>query len=397
MRVLQVHCTYQYFGGEDSVVASERALLQEAGVVVEELNFTNVGSAMTKVAQAPYNMGSYRIARKKIESFRPDIIHIHNLHFAASSSVIYAIKKSGVPYVQTLHNFRMICPSGVMFHNGKLFLDSMHQKFPWSAIKAGVYRNSKVLTGWLALSVKLHQWIGTWQKASRYIVLTDHAKRIFLQAGIGLKESQISIKPNFSASRYLPSTNTSGSFVFIGRLSEEKGISVLLKAFASLPHKLLIAGDGPMKDEVLEYARNHSNIEYVGKLSRDEVFPFLAAAKALVFPSTWYEGMPITIIEAFASGLPVIASKIGAMEEMIVPGKNGLHFETGNIEDLKNKVEEYHALREVEKKTYRENAYSSYLDHYTPERNVELLLRIYNDVIDQTPSRTQVKSAYATV
>ncbi|MEO6915168.1 MAG: glycosyltransferase [Chitinophagaceae bacterium] len=397
MKVLQVHCTYQYLGGEDSVVASERALLQEAGVIVEELNFSNVGSAMKKVVQAPFNIGSYRLTKKKIREFKPDIIHIHNLHFAASSSVIYAIKKSGVPYVQTLHNFRMICPSGVMFHNGKLFLDSMHQKFPWSAVKAGVYRNSKVLTGWLALSVKLHQWMGTWQQASKYIVLTDHAKRIFLESGIGLKAAQIAIKPNFSTSKYIPSTNNSGSFVFIGRLSEEKGISVLLKAFASLPHKLLIAGDGPMKADVLTYARKYANIEYVGKLSRDEVFPFLAAGAALIFPSTWYEGMPITIIEAFASGLPVIASKIGAMEEMIVPGYNGLHFETGQTEDLKNKVNEFHALSQDQQETFRKNAYSSYLQHYTPEKNIELLLRIYNDVIAQTPSPTQVKTAYATV
>jgi glycosyltransferase involved in cell wall biosynthesis len=397
MRVLQVHCTYQYAGGEDSVVASEKLLLEENGVVVEDLNFSNVGGALKKVIQAPYNLQSYKIAKKKIEEFRPDIIHIHNLHFAASNSVIYAIEKSSVPYVQTLHNFRLICPSAILFHDGKVFLDSMHQKFPWSAVKAGVYRNSKVLTAWIAFAIKMHQWMGTWKKASKYIVLTQHARQIFLDAKIGITEEQLTVKPNFSASKYLTSIVPSDSFLFIGRLSEEKGIGVLLKAFSSLPYKLKIAGDGPMKQEVIAFCKNNKNVEYVGNLGREEVFPYLASGKALIFPSTWYEGMPMVLIEALASGLPVVASEIGAMKEMIIPGYNGLHFEPGNAEALKSAIIQFAMADDAKQKEFRTNAYNSYIENYTPEKNAEILLAIYRQVIDASPKGTSLKSAFTSV
>jgi glycosyltransferase involved in cell wall biosynthesis len=397
MRVLQVHCTYQYSGGEDSVVASEKALLEENGVIVEDLNFSNVGGALKKVIQALYNLQSYKLARKKIEQFKPDIIHVHNLHFAASSSVIFAIKKSGVPYVQTLHNYRLICPSGLLFHNGKLFLDSMHQKFPWSAVKAGVYRNSKLLTAWIALAIKMHQWMGTWKKASKYIVLTQHARQMFLDANIGISPDKLTVKPNFASSQYLPARTRSNTFLFIGRLSEEKGIGVMLKAFASLPYNLKIAGDGPLKDEVIEFCSRHQNIEYVGNLTREQVFPYLATGLALIFPSTWYEGMPMVLIEALASGLPVIASRIGAMQEMIVPGYNGLHFESGNAEGLRLAVMEFMSADDGTLKDYGANAYNSYIDNYTPEKNAKHLLGIYRQVIDASVTGMAIKSAYTPV
>lgn len=397
MRVLQVHCTYQYAGGEDSVVAAEKVLLEENGVTVDDLNFSNVGGALKKVIQAPYNLQSFKIAKKKIEEFRPDIIHIHNLHFAASASVIFAIEKSGVPYVQTLHNYRLICPSAILFNDGKLFLDSIKQKFPWSAVKAGVYRNSKLLTAWVAFAIKMHQWLGTWKKASKYIVLTEHAKQIFLDANIGMTENQITVKPNFSTSKYQPSVIPSGDFLFMGRLSEEKGISVLLDAFSTLPYRVKIAGDGPLKQMVIDFCSRHENMEYVGSLNRDQVFPYLASGIALIFPSTWYEGMPMVLIEALASGLPVIASKIGAMKEMIIPGYNGIHFESGNAESLKRAVEEFMSTDEMKRKEYRTNAYNSYIDNYTPEKNAEHLLSIYRQVIETSVQGTSLKSVYTPV
>ncbi len=385
MKVLQVHCTYRYQGGEDSVVSNERELLRQSGIEVDELTFSNGGRLFQKLVQVAFNLRAYRKTLKKIRSFRPDIVHIHNLHFAASPSVIFAIRKCGVPFVQTLHNYRMLCPSGVLFHQGKLFLHSINQGFPYSAVMAGVYRNSRVLTGWLAFSTKIHQWMGTWEKADRYIVLTEHAKQIFLSSGIKFRAGQLTIKPNFATPSLSPKAATSEHFVFMGRLSEEKGIALLLKAFAGLPHRIRIAGDGPLRDEVIAYSRQYPNIEYAGVIEKNSVSDFLSAGTALIFPSTWYEGMPMVLLEAFAAGLPIIASRLGAMEEMIKPGHNGEHFTPGDASSLQAAVNQYHVLPHTVKQEYSRKALATYRELYTPEDNAAQLLSIYHDVTRHSP------------
>jgi glycosyltransferase involved in cell wall biosynthesis len=142
-----------------------------------------------------------------------------------------------------------------------------------------------------------------------------------------------------------------------------------------------IAGNGPLRSEVIDYASLYPNIEYVGALSGDEVCRLMADCSALIFPSLWYEGMPLTIIEAFACGTPVIASKLGVMENMITTDYNGLHFEAGNENDLLQKIKQWHQLNINEKQVYRQNAQKTYEQYYTPEKNVEQLISIYKDVV----------------
>lgn len=383
MKVLVIHTSYQYKGGEDTVVAEEISLLQSAGVEVELLEFNNHKNALLKLLTLPFNFQSYLKTKKSIKAFQPDIVHIHNLHFGASLSVIYAIKKSKIPFVITLHNYRLLCPSGILFHNGKLFLDSLHHKFPWKAVQLGVYKKSKLITFWFSLSMYLHQKLGTWKLCNRFILLSEHARKLFLNSNLGLINNQLVVKPNFCSIPILQERKAGNYFLYVGRLSEEKGIMLLLSVFSSCGYPIKIAGDGPLKAEVISYSSKYPNIKFLGSLNKAEVFDLMQNCTALVFPSIWYEGMPLTIIEAFACGSPVISSKLGAMENMIIAGYNGLHFESQNEKDFIKALNTWHLLNEEQKQVYRLNASKTYDANYTPELNVKQLLTIYNHVISE--------------
>lgn len=381
MKVLVIHTSYQYKGGEDTVVAEEIKLLQSAGVTVQLLEFNNHQNALWKLLTLPFNIQSYLKTKKTIAAFQPDIVHIHNLHFGGSPAVIYAIKRSKIPFVITLHNYRLLCPSGILFHNGKLFLDSLHQNFPWKAVQLGVYKNSKLITFWLGLSMYLHQKLGTWKNCNRFILLSEHARKLFLNSKLELTSNQLVVKPNFCSIPILQERKAGDYFLYVGRLSEEKGIMLLLSVFSSCGYQIKIAGDGPLKEEVINYSSMYPNIEFLGSLNKAEVFDLMQNCTALIFPSIWYEGMPLTIIEAFACGTPVISSKLGAMEAMIIVGYNGLHFESQNKNDFIKVLYTWYQLNEEQKQVYRINARKTYNANYTPELNLNQLLSIYNQII----------------
>ncbi|MBB1286134.1 glycosyltransferase [Flavisolibacter sp. BT320] len=383
MNVLIIHCSYKYRGGEDTVVCEEMRILEKAGIRVDLLEFQNDKRSLLKLIQMPFNFSSYWQTCKKIDRFKPDIVHIHNLHFAGSASVLYALKHKRVPFVTTLHNYRLLCPSAILFNDGQLYLKSVKQIFPWDAIRKGVYKNSKLLTFWVSITTKLHQCLGTWQLCSKYIVLTEHAQKVYLESKLGLGENKLIIKPNFCALPSVTPTSRSEHFLYVGRLTEEKGVRLLLQVFSSNSYRLKIAGDGPLRQEVMQYSEKYDNIEFLDIVKKDDLPDLLASCTALIFPSIWFEGMPLTIIEAFATGTPVIASKLGAMESMIENDFNGLHFEAGCPRALGAKLALWHNMNSLKKATFYKNAQATYKHHYTPEENLEKLLSIYQSVIDE--------------
>lgn len=381
MKVLIIHCEYQYKGGEDVVAEQEKKLLQSYQVQVETLLFNNEKHAFWKLMLLPFNWNSYTKTVKKLKQYKPDIVHVHNLHFGASPSVLYAIKHSKIPFVITLHNYRLLCPSAILYHNGEILWPSITQNFSWSMVQKGVYKNSKLLTFWMMLCMQIHQWTGIWKTCSQYIALSQHAKDIFLQSKLHLKKMQITVKPNFFSATEKPSENTADYFLYVGRLSEEKGIRLLLKAFENSPHTLKIAGAGPLENEVKNYAAKNSNIQFAGSLQKEQVLSLMRNCSALLFPSLWFEGMPMTIIEAFACGVAVIASDLGVMKNMIEPHYNGLLFKAGDKNDLLQKMDVWQNFSSEEKCSYRKNAFNTFQKKYTPEVNGKALLNIYQSVI----------------
>jgi glycosyltransferase involved in cell wall biosynthesis len=386
MKILFIHTYYRLPGGEDAVVQNEMDLLTSQGHTVELLAFNNQGKGLLKLLMMPFNPFSYQKTKNKIKEFQPDMVHIHNLHFAASASVIYAVRKMKVPMVMTVHNYRLLCPSASLFHNGSLFLDSLESKFPWSAVKNGVYQNSKIITFWLALSTYIHKIIGTYSLINKFIFLNPHSRQLFLVSAFPVEESKCVIKPN-----YLLDTTFSirpkkeSYFLFIGRLTEEKGVLTLLKAFENSRTWLKIAGIGPLQSVVEEYAERNPNIEYLGQQSRTEIGNLLDDAEALIFPSIWYETFGMTIVEAFAKGVPVITSYLGNMKVIVSDHVNGLLFEPGNAVDLKRKVEEFKASKVDQRINLSQNARNSYERNYTSEINALKLLTIYDSCLPNVP------------
>ncbi len=384
MKILLIHNKYQHQGGEDTVVQQETDLLRE-NYIVDTLFFQNqkgIKGAFQFLCSI-WNVFAVQSLRKKIKSFQPDVIHVHNWHFASGPILFGVAKKLKIPVVHTIHNYRLLCPSAILLYNNQLFTDSLQQNFPWSAVQEKVYRDSRFQTFWLAFIVWFHKKIGTWDSIDKYICLTPFAVELFQKSKIGMVESKFTVKPNFTKNpSELTEIEREDHFLFIGRLSEEKGIQTLLETFKGSNHQLRIAGDGPMKKQVLEAQNEFEYIQYLGSLSKEEVIRELQRTQALIFPSIWFEGMPMTIIESFECGTPVIASKLGAMKSMIKENKNGLHFNPGDSKDLLLKIDQYVAMPKKEKKTMQENAFNTFNKNYSADKQKEYFEEIYKGVIN---------------
>jgi len=366
------------------VVDLEAALIAGIGDV-ERMIFQNK-SGLRGLVQFLFSIWNFSAAsriRHAIRKQKPDVVHIHNWHFAIGPLAIRTIKKEGVPVILTLHNYRLICPSATLFKGNKLFLDSIHAAFPWKAVTHKVYRNSYFASFWLAFIVWFHKKIGTWKWVDRYILLTEMSKQIFESSVIGISEKQMVVKPNFLNDPGPGNLAREDFFLFIGRLAEEKGIETLLDAFSRKKSTLVIGGDGPLKSKVTELSLQYPNIRFLGSLDQTGVQTMMRRCNALVFPSIWYEGMPMTLLEAFATATPVIASDLGAMHSMIRDEYNGLLFAPGNAIKLVEKIELWEKLGEAEKTKFSQNARSTYETLYSPEINRSQCVSIYKSVIRQ--------------
>lgn len=383
LKILVIHTQYNHYGGEDAVVSQEIQLLKE-NHIVESLIFKNeIGlKGLFQFFCSIWNSKVAEIINSKISVFKPDIVHLHNWHFAIGPLLIRKIKKNRIPIIVTLHNYRLLCPSATLTNNGELFLESLNEKFTWTAIQNKVYKNSYILTFWLALITWIHTKIKTWHKVDFFICLTQSMKDYFKDSKLKIDESKILIKPHFVfGSKNQDTLKRENHFLFVGRLSKEKGIDLLIEAFKNLPNKLKIIGDGPMREFIETSAINNKNITYLGQLSRDEVSSELKKADALINPSVCLETFGLVIIEAFSNQCSVITSDIGGPKSIVSNGINGLHFKSGDVDDLKRQIVYWSDLNELNKNKIRKVAFDTYLNFYSPEKQLELFEYIYKKSI----------------
>lgn len=389
MKILVIHNRYRHEGGEEQVVGQEARLLTEAGHNIEFLFFDNLAirnwlDKLKLSLRIFYNPHSVALLKERISTFAPDIVHVHNFFPLASPSLFYVASRFHIPVVVTLHNFRLVCPSTVLFYKGKLYDRSIRSWFPVDAIIKGVYRNSRVQTAASALAFTAHNMMGTWRrKVDKFIVLTAFAETKFLESKLRIRRAQLVVKPNFVYDPDGAAGVREDSFLYVGRLSPEKGLSVVLGSAAAFGFKLVIVGDGPMAEEVRQYAAQCDNISWLGFRDRAAVIRVMQTCRALIIPSVCYEGFPLSALEAFSTGTPVIASRLGSLKDIVQDGYNGLHFSVGDKCDLFRAVS---VLREDPDLFARLclNARRTYLDHYTPAKNYEMLLSIYESVL-RTP------------
>lgn len=382
MKILVVHNAYQLAGGEDSVVRNEVALLRQYGHDVQLHLVSNdsvrgIAGKINAALGVVFSPVSYYRIRKLLKEVQPDIVHVHNFFPLVSPAVFYACKASHIPVVMTLHNYRLVCPTALLMHNGRVTEQSLDVG-PWWAVSKRVYRNSYIGTFMLALMIVTHKRLGTWNRTvNRFILLSRFSIDKFVTAGIS--PQLLTIKPNFVDVQQVPEQKRSG-FLFVGRLSQEKGIDVLLSALGKLNNtagapaiQVAVAGDGPLAAQVKQ---SDTLVKSLGSLRTDEVRAWMSTSQALILPSVWYEGFPMVIVEAYACGLPIIASRIGALAELVEDGVTGLLFNPGDATDLAAKI--LWASQHPEKiKEMGHLARRRYEERYTSEKNHEELLAIY--------------------
>lgn len=388
LRVLMVHNAYQRAGGEDGVVAAETALLRRHGHEVIEMRRDNHEVAAIGrprlAAQTVWSCSTQRDALALLREHRPDVVHVHNTLPLISPSVYWACAAAGVPVVQTLHNFRLACPQAMFLREGKV-CERCLGRMPLPALLHGCYRNSRAQTAVVVGMLAVHRTLRTFErKVTRYIALNEFCRGKFVQAG--LPAERIAVKPNFAdvdAPPPGPQTQRSG-LLFVGRLAPEKGIDVLRQAWPGpTPLRLRVVGDGP--DAPL--LATLQGVQMLGPRTPAQVLSEMAGATALVLPSICYENFPRTLVEAFGSGLPVIASRIGALAELVEHGRTGLHFAPGDPADL-SRVMRWAQAHPQHMAVMGANARARYESHYTPDINHRQLLAIYRSAIDDTRSTT---------
>jgi glycosyltransferase involved in cell wall biosynthesis len=395
LKVLLVHNFYQTSSpsGEDTVFTNEVELLKKNGINVityerhnDEIKDYGLWDKFLLSFENIWSRQTYRELKGLLKKERPDIAHFHNIWYLISPSAYYACKDAGIPVVQTLHNFRFFCVNGLLMRDGKICEECVG-RLPWRGVRYGCYRDSVLYSFPLAFTEGIHSIAGTWKnKVDAYIALTEFGKKKFIECG--LPSDRIFVKPNFLPDPPEPHYSHDGYALYLGRISSEKGPSILINAVNIMRLRLMnrlhvkIVGDGPLKTDLedLLKAGGIKDIEFTGRKSYQECMRLLQDTQFLILPSLCYENFPLVIREAYACGKPVIASRLGAMAELVEEEKTGLLFEPGNPEDLASKIrwmiEHEDACIEMGK-----NARKVFEEKYTAEKNFDILMKIYNHVL----------------
>ncbi len=384
MRVLVLHNRYRFPGGEDVVVRQETEMLRASGVEVylHQVDNDSIIGVRQQIGAAIGAFYSHRMraeVSELVKQFRPDVMHVHNFMPRLTPSVYDAAREQGCAVVQTLHNYRLLCANAMLLRNDRPCQDCVGRGYGWPGIIHRCYRDSAVGSAIVGGVTSWHRMRGTWRnRVDRYIVLTQFARQLFAESGM-VPVEKIVVKPNA-----VPDSGIGAGdgryLLYVGRLSPEKGIKVLLDAAMrgeGFPLPLAIVGGGPLEDEVRR-AASHGRIEYRGNQPQAEVRRLMKHATLLLFPSLWYETFGMVIAEALASGLPVVASRLGAMAELISSGENGLLVEPGSSDALVAAVRRFISSPQLEA-GMRKNARQSYEQKYTIEANRQMLLRVYEE------------------
>jgi glycosyltransferase involved in cell wall biosynthesis len=391
MRILVVHNGYQKHGGEDVVVEAEERLLRAHGHSVvryrrhnEELRGRGPLGILTTGMQTVWSRASACEVAALLAKEKPGVVHFHNVFPLISPAAYYACAEAGVPVVQTLHNYRLLCPGAYFLRDGRVCEECLGRSVPWPGVVHGCYRESRAATAAVATMIAVHRGINTWrEKVGVYIALSEFARRKFIEGG--LPGERIVVKPNFVDPDPGLKCGAGEYALYVGRLSVEKGLRVLLGAWGQLRGRipLRIAGDGPLKEEIAAEikTRGLSGVDLLGRLAPSEIVALMQGARFLVLPSVCYENFPLAVAEAFACGLPVIASRLGSMAEIVADGDTGLHVTPGDSAELAAKVDwawrNPGKLQELGKAGRQE-----YVSKYGPEQNYKRLIGIFERAIE---------------
>lgn len=384
LRVLIVHNEYRYRSGEEQAVSNDRALLEARGHQVDLYlrryeEISGVRSASLALG-AFWSARTYLEVRRLIRARRPDVLHAHNIFPLISASVYAAAHAEGIPVVQTLHNYRLVCPAATLLRDGHP-CELCVGHVPWHAVRYRCYRASRAQSLALAAILTLHRVVGTWNRGvDAYIALTEFGREVFIRGG--LPSERIFVRHNAVGEMARGAYSGPRSAVYLGRLSPEKGVRVLLAAWRSLPHvPLEIIGEGPLQEEIRAAVASPdlAHVRLTGPLPHDEALSRVARTGMVVFPSVWYEGLPFVIVEALASGVPVVASRMGAQAEVVRDGVSGLLFAPGDAPALAEAVRRLATSDDLAARL-ADGARREFEERFSPDASYRDLLNVYERV-----------------
>ena len=378
-KVLIVHNYYQISGGEDSAVINEKQLLEKHGHEVtfysrdnSELKSMSILKKLLLPFTTIFNIRTYRDIKRIIKKNDIEIVHVHNTLNLISPAVYYAAKACKIPVIQTIHNFRLLCPGATFYRDGHICEDCLKYSLV-CAVKHNCYRGNKIQTLACVISTKFHRILGIYGKIN-YICLTEFNKEKLLRLK-QIKSDTVFVKPNYveNTRGFIPEERREDYFVFAGRLDKLKGIDILLKAWKEMgakAPKLLICGTGPLEGWCKKYIeKNDINVTLKGFVPNLKVREIVARCKALILPTQWYEGFPISIMEAFSVGTPVICSDLGNVGSVVDNGITGIKFKPDSTEEL------ICAVRKC--KGMHKSAFEEYQKKYVEEINYKQLITAY--------------------
>lgn len=388
MRVLKVHNYYTGSGGEDTVFHAETALLRGSGYeVTEYLEFNKKIEAMSKVSVALQTLwsSSYQKLKGFLKEIHPEVVHFHAAFPIISPAAYYVCRDLQIQVVQTLDNQRLICPAASFYRAGKLCLDCLGKTPPWPGVLHACYHDSRLHTAVVAAMLTFHRWLRTWQtKVDTFLCSTNFYQDLFLQAGFPAEK--LVLMPHFipEVPRLDSSKRTDDYALFVGRLDPEKGVNTLLEAWRHLEVPLKIRGNGRLDEFSRQFVNRYSmdRVEFVERMELQELSDLIANARFLVMPSEgYYETFGLVIIEAYARGVPVVASNIGVIPELLSDQQTGLLFEAGNSLDLAEKAN-WIWNHPADARKMGENGFYVYKARYTPDQCYETLVGVYQRLID---------------
>ena len=390
-RVLQVHARYRQTGGEERVVEDERRLLEASGIEVDQVLFDNANlreasgavGDVRMAASAIWSAGAYQRVAAAIVRRRPDVVHVHNTFAAASPSVLRPSRHARIPTVQTLHNYRLVCPKATLFRDGRVCVDCVGMPLPLPAVIHSCVRHSRPQSAVAAATLATHRALGTYRHASMsYIALTAHQREVLVSGG--MDPDSIHVVPNFLEPDPGHHNASRSAVLFVGRLAVEKGIEPLLRSAAVEPGIITVAGEGPLVESV-ERAASRGDVAYLGPLSREDVGTQLTKASVLVVPSLWFEGFPMVVLEAYAAGTAVLANRIGSLAEVVEDGLTGILVDVNDVAALATAIRWFHD-HPVEARAMGERGRKRYEERYRGGNHLAQLLDVYRDSIRRLAS-----------
>lgn len=385
MRVLQVHNRYRQSGGEDAVLEAERLLLEDRGHQVEtfiEQNPDDAAGSLIGLASSPWSVRSVARVTEVAERFRPDVAHIHNTWFRLSPAVIRGLHRRGIPTVVTMHNYRLACVNAQLYRDGGPCEDCVGRT-PFLGVVRGCYRGSVLQSAAVGGTIMFHRGVGTWRSEADVVVALSQfaSERLVLS---GVPRERIVVKENVVADpgpRPAP-PSASDYVLYAGRMTEEKGVRELVSAWGAIGDAgltLLMAGSGPLLNEISSGAPE--GVEFIGHVANGEVRDLLLSARALVFPSKWYEGQAMILLESLSAGTPVVYAGLGAIPETV--GDAGWEVGPGGPAALAASLLGLADLTEVDRRGA--SARARYEERFAPEVGARRLEEIYELAMRRHP------------